>query len=167
VGEPYHHGEVIGPRDGQQSEDVKKLGRWHRSPESPEKRSETCADGLSIPSTRWFHHRQARKGRQCVAPAVRPGKIEPHNHERRRCGTFGVPVLRTSDSGSGNPPPSRAGLFTAGPSALLTALRCDRQTSKLHGLWVDAIIRRLPGTDRSLRCQKSGRAGTPYPPDPK
>jgi hypothetical protein len=29
-----------------------------------------------------------------------------------------VPVLRTSDSGSYRPPPSRAGLFTAGPSAL-------------------------------------------------
>jgi len=53
------------------------------------------------------------------SPGREAGEIGCDNHERRRCGTAGVPVLRTSDYAVSESPPSRAaGLFTAGPSAL-------------------------------------------------
>src|SRR5262245_21220943 len=71
--------------------------------------------------------RQARRA-DSACPGREAGEIGSHNHERRRCGTVGVPVLRTSDSGSSSPRPSRAGLFSAGPSALVNATRvcaCD------------------------------------------
>src|SRR5207247_10779339 len=52
------------------------------------------------------------------SPGREAGEIGCDNHERRRCGTAGVPVLRTSDYAVSESPPSRAGLFTAWPSAL-------------------------------------------------
>jgi hypothetical protein len=48
-----------------------------------------------------------------------------HKHEHRRCATVGVPVLRTSELYSFSPPPLRAGLFTAGPSALVNGTRAS------------------------------------------
>jgi hypothetical protein len=46
---------------------------------------------------------------------------------------IGVPGLRPSDSVSCITPPSRAGLFTAGPSALLTARCSPCEMAKLKG----------------------------------
>jgi hypothetical protein len=54
------------------------------------------------------------KGRQCVGPAVRPGQEFGFKNERRRRGTVGVPVLRTSDSGSWNSPPHGRGYSLPG-----------------------------------------------------
>src|ERR1041384_131966 len=59
-----------------------------------------------------------RPGREA---GIRLGK----NNERRRCGTVGVPVLRPSIRRLWQSPPSRAGLFTAGPSALAKPARQD------------------------------------------